>query len=169
MREGKLERKVSGRPSSSSWKLSIIFYRQRGTIELNNRIPSATDIMTVINILPQPLRDPSDCQVWGISPAWMESSSSCNFSQRAGRPQCQEHNRRSLHHPPTQTRSLSSMTGDLLLTCVDKQQRFSQWCCFALPGKLVVFMFYLSPMRSGSSSETGSSSIPSEYISLQIL
>lgn len=27
MREGKLDRNESGRPSSSSWKLSIIFYR----------------------------------------------------------------------------------------------------------------------------------------------
>ena len=71
----------------------------------------------LMKILPQPLWGPSGSQVCDIFPAWRESSSTCTSWWRAWHQQYQEHNRRSLHRPLAQTHSLSSVSGDLPLTC----------------------------------------------------
>lgn len=128
MSEGKLERKESGRPSSSSWKLSIIFYRddRDGEVKLNN--PTKNDIMMGkrwIKILLQRPWGPSHSRVWGTSPAWRESSSTCTCWRRAGRPQYRERNRRSLRRPRAQTRSLNSASGGRRPTCAHTGRKWS--------------------------------------------
>lgn len=126
MREGKLDRNESGRPSSSSWKLSIIFYgkkRKEKKADYKSSSNRKHDCLMLWHkercseIILQLLWGPSHSQVCCISPAWRESSSTCTSWWRVSHPQSQEHNHRSLHRPPTQNRNLSSVSGVLQLTC----------------------------------------------------
>lgn len=121
-------------------------------------------------IVPRPQTDPFHSLVCGISPAWRESSSTCTSWWKASHLQCRERNHRSPGHLPVRTHSLSSLSAVLQLAC-NKMLGYLQLLVGFSQRLMTTFilMFYLSPMRSGSPSVNGSSSIPSQYISLQIL
>lgn len=108
MREGKLDRKESGRPSSSSWKLSIIFYRQKQFIISHEEKMDQRKLGDKDEIILQPRWDLFHSLVCCIFPAWREASSVCTSWWRASHLLCRRHNRKSQLHPPARNRSLSS-------------------------------------------------------------
>lgn len=75
---------------------------------------------------PLPRWDPSDHQACCTSPAWKESSSSDTFWWMAWHPLFPGRSHRSPPHPQEQSRTLSSVSADLPLTCGQQQSSAMQ-------------------------------------------